>query len=147
MVPLTDAEQLQWLLSRICSDTAGVKASVAIAADGQLLAVADGMTRPAADRLRAVTFAFSALARGSGNAFELGQAGKVIIDLDRGYLMVTFVNAHRLLGIVATNDADLGALAYDMAVLTNQIASTITDVMVRETGTALATSGPVPTER
>jgi uncharacterized protein len=147
VVPGTDSAQLQWLLSRACSDIEGANESVAIAADGQLLAVSDGMTRPAADRLRAVTFAFGALARGTGQAFDLGGPGKVIIDLDRGYLIVSFISAYCLLGLVVSGDADLGALTYDVATFANQIGSALTDVMVREIGAAWATSEGVVTER
>src|SRR5204863_1437671 len=97
-----DAEQLRWLLSRFLRGTPGIMETAAIDADGELLALSEGLSRTAGQRLGAVTFACSALARGTGDAFALGPASKVVMDLDFGYLVVTALNDHCLLGIVAT---------------------------------------------
>jgi uncharacterized protein len=125
-----DAEQLRWLLSRFLRRMQGIMQTAAIAADGELLAVSEGLTRAAGRRLGAITFACNALARGTGNAFALGPASKVIMDLDHGYLVVTALNDHWLLGIVATKEVDLGALAYDVKALADQIGGTVTDDLV-----------------
>ena len=125
-----EAEQLRWLLSRFLRGMPGIVETAVIAADGELLAVSEGLTRTAGQRLGAVAFACTALARGTGNAFAMGPANKVFIDLDHGYLVVTVLNDHWLLGIVATKEVDLEALANDVTTLADQIGGTVTDDLV-----------------
>jgi uncharacterized protein len=135
-----DAEQLRWLLSRFLRRMPGINQTAAIAAGGELLAVSEGLTRAAGQRLGALTFACSALARGTGNAFALGPASKVIMDLDHGYLVVMAVNDHWVLGIVATKEVDLGALADNVKALADQIEGTVTEDLVDAMRAATARS-------
>ena len=133
------AEQLRWLLSRLCASTPGMRELVAVADDGQSLVHSDGMGRAEADRLSAVCIAFGRLAGGAGRAFDRGRPSKILTDFERGYLMVSRVNAHCLLGAVANHDANLAELAYDISVFAQQIASALTPVMVRDIRSALPT--------
>jgi hypothetical protein len=87
------------------------------------------------------------MAGGAGHAFDLDRVGLVVVDLDRGYLIVNFVNEDCLPGVVAADEADLGILTYDITVFSYLIAGAITEATVRQTAAAAATSGMAVSER
>jgi predicted regulator of Ras-like GTPase activity (Roadblock/LC7/MglB family) len=134
----TDAAQIQWLLSRFASGTAGVADTVANSSEGRLLATSDALTRTDADRLATVTAAFANLARGAGTGFDLGEPVKVVVNFDRGFLLIKTINALCVLGILATAEAEFDELAYDVTTFTNQVGGAITAAVVAELAAAIA---------
>ena len=46
--------------------------------------------------------------------YDFGSPNKVIIDLDRGYLLVSAISVGSSLGVLARKEANLGSLAYEM---------------------------------
>jgi len=50
----------------------------------------------------------------------MGTPNKVIIDLDGGYLLVSSISAGSTLGVLTSRQANLGNLAYEMAVFANR---------------------------
>jgi predicted regulator of Ras-like GTPase activity (Roadblock/LC7/MglB family) len=134
-----DPTEVHWLLSRFGSVAAGVAETVAISIDGRRLAASPGLSRAGADRLTAVTTALASLARGAGDAFDLGASSRVVVELDDGYLMVGAVNAHCRLGIVATSAADLDDLSAALTMVTRQVGAALTPAIVAELAGTVAT--------
>jgi predicted regulator of Ras-like GTPase activity (Roadblock/LC7/MglB family) len=56
----------------------------------------------------------------------------VIIDLDRGYLLVSSIGPGSALGVLAGKDANLGNLAYDMAIFANRANSVLSPALIDE---------------
>src|SRR5262245_2189957 len=122
----SEAQQFNWLLGRFATETAGVNEAIAVSSDGLLIAMSSNLTRADADRLAAITSAITSLANGAARVYDLGATNKVIIDLDRGYLLVSAISPGSALGVLANKDANLGNLAYDMAMFANRAGAVLT---------------------
>src|SRR5262245_43994588 len=128
----TEAQRFNWLLGRFAGDTAGVIEAIAVSSDGLLIAMSATLERADADRLAAITSAINSLATGASRVYDLGGANKVIIDLDRGYLLVSTLSVGSSLGVLATKEANLGVLAYEMAMFANRAGDVLTPQLIEE---------------
>src|SRR5690349_13646340 len=128
----TEAQRFNWLLGRFAGYTAGVIAAMAVSSDGLLIAMSPTLERADADRLAAITSAINSLAAGASRVYDLGGANKVIIDLDRGYLLVSTLSVGSSLGVLATKEANLGVLAYEMAMFANRAGDVLTPQLIEE---------------
>lgn len=95
--------------------TPGVLHVVAVSPEGLLLGRSDGSPRSDADTLAAITSGLTSLAGGAARTFRLGIPSKVIIEFGGGNLLVSAIGRGAMLGVVAAADADLGVIAYEMA--------------------------------
>lgn len=127
-----DAQSFNWLLNRFASETAGVSEAIAVSSDGLLMAMSSTLDRTEADRLAAITSAIMSLANGASRCYDLGEPNKVIIDLDHGYMLVSMISAGSALGVLATKSANLGNIAYEMALFTNRAGPVLTPQLVEE---------------
>jgi predicted regulator of Ras-like GTPase activity (Roadblock/LC7/MglB family) len=127
-----EAQQFNWLLSQFASNTPGVVHAIAVSSDGLLVAMSQRMERASADRLAALTSAFISLANGTSTVYDLGAPNKVVVDLDKGYLLVSSISAGSTLGVLATRSAKLGTLGYEMAMFANRTAAVLTPQLVEE---------------
>jgi predicted regulator of Ras-like GTPase activity (Roadblock/LC7/MglB family) len=132
-----EAQQFNWLLARFATETAGVVETIAVSADGLVIAMSETMRRADADRLAAITSAITSLANGAARIYTMGNTHKVIVDLDEGYLLVSAINTSCMLGVVADNSANLGNLAYDMAMFANRAGGVLTPQLIHELKTTL----------
>jgi predicted regulator of Ras-like GTPase activity (Roadblock/LC7/MglB family) len=128
----TEAQQFNWLISQFAANTPEVIDAIAVSADGLLVAMSTKLDRANADRLAAITSAVISLAHGAGKVYDLGEPNKVIIDLDRGYVLVSSISAGATLGVLATRQANLGNLAYEMAVFANRAGEVISPQLIEE---------------
>jgi predicted regulator of Ras-like GTPase activity (Roadblock/LC7/MglB family) len=127
-----EAQQFNWLLSQFASNTPGVVHAIAVSSDGLLVAMSHGMDRANADRLAAITSAFISLANGTSTVYDLGVPNKVVVDLDKGYVLVSSISAGSTLGVLATRSAKLGTLGYEMAMFANRTGAVLTPQLVEE---------------
>jgi predicted regulator of Ras-like GTPase activity (Roadblock/LC7/MglB family) len=128
----TEAQQFNWLLSQFAGNTPEVIDAIAVSSDGLLIAMSNKLDRANADRLAAITSALISLAQGAGRVYDLGVPNKVIIDLDRGYLLVSAITSGSTLGVLASRQANLGNLAYEMAVFANRAGEVISPQLIEE---------------
>jgi predicted regulator of Ras-like GTPase activity (Roadblock/LC7/MglB family) len=128
----SEAQQFNWLLGRFAAETAGVRKAIAVSADGLLIAKSADVERADADRLAAITSAMTSLANGAARLYDLGNTKKIVIDLDGGYLLVRSIGPGSSLGVLASAEANLGNLAYDMAVFSNRAGEVLTPTLVDE---------------
>src|SRR5258705_2130938 len=128
----TEAQQFNWLLSKFATNTPDVIDAIAVSSDGLLIAMSNRLSREDADRLAAITSAIISLAHGAGRVYEMGKPNKVIIDLDGGYLLVRSISAGSTLGVLTTRQANLGNLAYEMAVFANRAGEVLSPQLIEE---------------
>ncbi len=128
----TEAQQFNWLLSQFATNTPDVIHAIAVSSDGLLVAMSQRLDRGSADRLAAITSAFISLANGTSTVYDLGATNKVVVDLDKGYLLVSSISAGSAMGVLAARSAKLGTLAYEMAMFANRTAAVLTPQLVEE---------------
>ncbi|MBO0870000.1 MAG: roadblock/LC7 domain-containing protein [Micromonosporaceae bacterium] len=126
------AQRFNWLLQQFAANTPDVIDAIAVSSDGLLMAMARPGERTNADRLAAITSAIISLAHSSASVYDFGAPNKVIADFDRGYLLVSAISVGSALGVVATRNANLGNLAYDMAVFANRAGAVLTPQLIEE---------------
>jgi predicted regulator of Ras-like GTPase activity (Roadblock/LC7/MglB family) len=105
--------ELDWLLDGLIDRAAGADRAVVLSADGLLMARSRNMSIPDAEHLSAVASAFQSLSRGAGRYFGGGEVRQTIVEMEHAFLMVTAAGAGACLALIATEDADLGMLAYE----------------------------------
>jgi hypothetical protein len=128
----SEAQQFNWLLSQFATNTPEVIDAIAVSSDGLLIAMSHKLDRAAADRLAAITSAIISLAQGAGRVYDLGSPNKVIIDLDGGYLLVSSISSGAAMGVLASRQANLGNLAYEMVVFANRAGEVISPQLIEE---------------
>ena len=128
----TEAQNFNWLVSRFAQGTAGAIAAIAVSADGLLIAMSSELARQNADRLAAISSAMLGLANGVSDTHPLGQPDKIIIELERGYLLVCTISIGCSLGVLASKEASLGTIAYEMAMFANRASAVLTPQLIEE---------------
>jgi predicted regulator of Ras-like GTPase activity (Roadblock/LC7/MglB family) len=111
------AGQLDWLLDDLVRRVAEITKAVILSQDGLTLGASDTLERDDAEYLAALAAGFQSLARGAGQHFGGGTVRQTIIEMESGFLLVTAAGRGTCLAVVAGPSADLGLVAYEMAVL------------------------------
>jgi predicted regulator of Ras-like GTPase activity (Roadblock/LC7/MglB family) len=72
------------------------------------------------------------LAHGVSDCYPLGEPDKVVIELQQGYLLVCTISVGCLLGVLATKQASLGTVAFEMALFANRASEVLTPRLIEE---------------
>jgi uncharacterized protein len=122
----SSASDLAWLLDDLVDRVAEVKQAVVLSADGLLIAASRGLNREDAEHLAAVASGFQSLARGAGRQFRGGNVRQTIIEMDTMFLFVTAAGQRANLAVIGSEDADVGLVAYEMAMLVTRVGQYLT---------------------
>jgi predicted regulator of Ras-like GTPase activity (Roadblock/LC7/MglB family) len=133
----TEAQQFNWLLNQFAGNTPQVIDAIAVSSDGLLVAMSSTLQRADADRLAAITSAIVSLANGAGRVYNMGLPNRIIIDLDGGYLLVSSISVGSALGVLAAKSANLGRLAYEIAMFANRAGEVLTPALMEELKTTV----------
>lgn len=109
--------ELSWLLDDLVSRVAQVRKAVILTQDGLAVAASRGLAQEDTEHLAALAAGFQSLARGAGRHFGGGQVRQTIIEMDAGFLFVSAAGQGTCLAVLSSADADVGLIAYEMAVL------------------------------
>jgi predicted regulator of Ras-like GTPase activity (Roadblock/LC7/MglB family) len=108
--------QLDWLLDDLVMRVAHINQAVFLSQDGLALGASRGMDRADVEHLSALAAAFQSLARSTGHHFG-GDARQSIIEMTSGFFIVSAAGQGTCLAVQATTEADIGQVAYEMAIL------------------------------
>jgi predicted regulator of Ras-like GTPase activity (Roadblock/LC7/MglB family) len=137
MSPVGPSENMSWLLNNLVKKVPEVTYAIALSSDGLLLATSAGMDRATADQLAAVASGFNSLARGAGRFFGGGSVRQTIVEMEQGFLFVTAVGDGACLAILSSPGADIGLIAYEMALLVTRVGEFLTPELRAEMQAAL----------
>ncbi|MFE6904652.1 roadblock/LC7 domain-containing protein [Streptomyces sp. NPDC057717] len=126
------AEDFNWLLSRFAGNTAGVRDAIAVSSDGLMIAQCIEGERADADRLSAIVAGMTSLAGGVAGSYKLGSLNKVIVDMADGYLLISAIGCGSVMGVIASKQANLGQVAYEMTLFANRAGAALTPELIRE---------------
>ena len=112
-----DRGQLDLLLDDLVRRVGHVTKAVILSQDGMALGASQSLSRDDAEHLAALAAGFQSLARGAGRHFGGGGVRQTIIEMESGFLLVSAAGSGTCLAVIAGPDADLGVVAYEMAVL------------------------------
>jgi predicted regulator of Ras-like GTPase activity (Roadblock/LC7/MglB family) len=117
---------LHWLLDDLVARVPSVQRSVVLSVDGLLIGASQGLSREDAEHLSAVAAGFQSLARGAGRHFGGGAVRQTIIEMESAFMFVTAAGRGACLAVLAEADADIGLIAYEMAMLVQRVGQNLT---------------------
>ncbi|MFC9895990.1 roadblock/LC7 domain-containing protein [Nocardia sp. NPDC127579] len=115
-----DPHTFNWLLANFVRETDGVRDTVAVSSDGLLIAMSDGLDRAGADRLAAMVSGMASLARSASRSYSFDGLKLIMIEMGRGFLLVSALGDGSCLGVIAEGGCDVGLVGFEMAVLADR---------------------------
>ncbi|WP_280276957.1 roadblock/LC7 domain-containing protein [Nocardia wallacei] len=128
----TDPHAFNWLLTDFVRTTDGVRDAVAVSSDGLLTAMSDGLDRTDADRLAAMVSGLVSLSRSASRSYDFDGLKLIMIEMRRGFLLVSAIADGSCVGVIADSDADVGLVGYQMAVLADRAGALLTPALITE---------------
>jgi predicted regulator of Ras-like GTPase activity (Roadblock/LC7/MglB family) len=113
--------ELNWLLDDLTSRVDSIHKAVLLSTDGLAVGFSKGLDREDAEHLSAVASGFQSLARGAGRHFGGGEVRQTIVEMESAFLFVTAAAAGTCLAVLTTSEADVGHIAYEMAMLVKRV--------------------------
>jgi predicted regulator of Ras-like GTPase activity (Roadblock/LC7/MglB family) len=107
---------MNWLVARFVERVPVVRQAVVVSSDGLALAVSEGVDREAGERLAAVSSGMIGLAYGSAGRFGVGAVANVIVEMERGWMLISGIRDGSLMCVITDRECDIGTVAYEMAV-------------------------------
>jgi predicted regulator of Ras-like GTPase activity (Roadblock/LC7/MglB family) len=110
---VSQASELDWLLDDLVARVVYISKAVILSRDGLTTGASARLSKEDADHLSAAAAGFQSLARGVGRHFGGGPARQIIV--------VTAAGEGSCLAVLASSSADVGLVAYEMAVLVKRV--------------------------
>jgi uncharacterized protein len=127
--PLTSsAQDLNWLITNFVERVPPAAHAIVVSADGLPLAFSQGFPQERADQLAAVTSGLTSLTQGASRVFEGGPVTQTVVEMGQGLLLVMAISDGSSLAVLASDDCDMGLVAYEMALLVEKVGRTLTPV-------------------
>jgi predicted regulator of Ras-like GTPase activity (Roadblock/LC7/MglB family) len=112
---------LTWLLDDLVDRVPSAQQAVVLSADGLLMGATSSMAREDAEHLSAMAAGFQSLAKGASRHFRAGPVRQTVVEMEEAFLFVTAAGQGACLTVLAGSDADLGLIAYEMAMLVTRV--------------------------
>jgi predicted regulator of Ras-like GTPase activity (Roadblock/LC7/MglB family) len=125
-------QSFNWLLVNFARNTDGVRDAVAVSSDGLLIATSEGLDRDAADQLSAIVSGLTGLARSASRRHGFEGLKLIMIEMRRGFLLVSSIADGSCVGVLAEADCDVGLIGYEIAVLVDRAGAILTPSLIAE---------------
>ncbi len=112
---------LTWLLDDLVERVPTAQQAVVLSADGLMMGASAGLSREDAEHLSAMAAGFQSLAKGASRHFRAGPVRQTVVEMESAFLVVTAAGHGACLAVLAGSDADLGLIAYEMAMLVTRV--------------------------
>jgi len=112
---------LDRLLDDLAARTAHVQKAAVLSRDGFVLGTSAALSREDAEHLSALAAGLASLANGGALHFGGGKVQQTVIEMERGFLFVTAAGEGSCLAVLAAPQADVGLLAYEMALIVKRV--------------------------
>jgi predicted regulator of Ras-like GTPase activity (Roadblock/LC7/MglB family) len=108
---------LNWLLDDLIERVPSARQAVVLSADGLLIGASTELSREDGEHLAAMAAGFQSLARSASRHFQAGAVRQTVVEMDDAFLFVTAAGQGACLAVLSEADADIGLIAYEMAML------------------------------
>ncbi|MCW2641697.1 MAG: Roadblock/LC7 family protein [Dactylosporangium sp.] len=120
-VQTSSTSAFNWLLNDLVDRVPSVQRAVVLSVDGLQMGASHGLTQEDAEHLSAVAAGFQGLARGAARHFGGGPVRQTIIEMESAFLFVSAAGRGACLAVLTDADADIGLVAYEMAMLVTRV--------------------------
>ena len=118
---MSQASELDWLLDDLVARVVYISKAVILSRDGLTIGSSARLSKEDSDHLSAAAAVLQSLARSVGRHFGGGPARQIIIEMESEFLFVTAAGEGSCLAVLAASSADVGLVAYEMAVLVKRV--------------------------
>ena len=123
---LAPKNEYDWLINDFTDRVPGVAHTVAVSADGLLLAASKDLPEDRADQLAAVACGLVSLTDGAAHCFDAGNVNETIVEMDGGTMLLMSISDGSSLAALADPAQDIGQIAYEMALLVDRVGRMLT---------------------
>ena len=120
-----DDRDLDWVMSRFVEEVPDAAHAILVSADGLLMASSTSIPGERAEQVAAVSSGLASLAIGAARLFEGGAVMQTIVEMEMGFLMLMSVGDGSNLTVLTTEEADIGQVGYEMALLVDRVGRTV----------------------
>ncbi len=118
--PAPDPQDPDQVLTDFAERVPGVLRAAVVASDGVLLAVSDRAQPDQLEQLSAITAGLFSLAGATARIFDGGAVTQALVTMTRCTLVIIAIDQGSSLAVLATADADLDTVAYEMTMLVEE---------------------------
>lgn len=156
-----EARNLHWLLTNLIEEVPGLLSVAVVSSDGLLLLSSDpgriaeareayagppaGPRGSAAD-LATIVSGIGSLTIGAAKLMDVGRVKQTMVAMDEGSLFVMSISDGSLLGVHASPDCDMSAVAYHMALFVGRAGHVLTPELRDELRASLETDTETGTQ-
>lgn len=126
MTQTKQSANLTWLLDDLVERVPTAQQAVVLSADGLMMGASSGIGRDDAEHLSAMAAGFQSLAKGASRHFRAGPVRQTVVEMESAFLFVTAAGQGACLAVLASSEADLGLIAYEMAMLVTRVGQNMT---------------------
>ena len=113
------------LLDDLVDRVPAAQQAVVLSADGLMMGASATLSREDAEHLSAMAAGFQSLAKGASRHFRAGPVRQTVVEMESAFLFVTAAGQGACLAVLASSEADLGLIAYEMAMLVIRVGQTM----------------------
>lgn len=137
-----EAANFSWLLNNFARSVPEVRHTLAVSADGLLMAMSEHLDRVTGDQLAAIVSGMHSLTAGAARQLATGTVRQAIVDMEEGFLFLMSISDGSILGVVASPSCDVGMVGYEMAMLVSRTENTMTPQLISEMRASLSVGPP-----
>lgn len=127
--PDGNGSDVSWLIESFVQQVPGIAHSVAVSADGLLMAASAALPRDRADQLAAIAAGVVSLTHGAASIFEGGRVSQTVVEMESGFLIVMSISGGSCLAVLASQSCDIGQVGYEMALLVERVGAVLTPAL------------------
>jgi predicted regulator of Ras-like GTPase activity (Roadblock/LC7/MglB family) len=117
---------LDWLLDDLIDRVNEAEHAIVLSSDGLLMASSAALQRADGEHLSAVASGLQSLAKGLSEHVRGGAVKQTVVELRSRFLIVTVAGERACLAVLCTQNADIGLVAYEMAMLVARVGQYLT---------------------
>ncbi|WP_326638634.1 roadblock/LC7 domain-containing protein [Nonomuraea fuscirosea] len=125
MTPSTGTD-LNWLLDDLVGRIKETEHAIVLSSDGLLMASSADLQRTDGEHLSAVASGLQSLAKGVSDHISGGEVRQTVVEWKNQFLIVTTAGERACLAVLCAQNADIGLVAYEMAMLVARVGQYLT---------------------
>ncbi|WP_433517787.1 roadblock/LC7 domain-containing protein [Nonomuraea sp. CA-143628] len=117
---------LNWLLDDLIGRVKEAEHAIVLSSDGLLMASSAALQRTDGEHLSAVASGLQSLAKGLSEHVSGGVVKQTVVEWRSRFLIVTVAGERACLAVLCAQNADIGLVAYEMAMLVARVGQYLT---------------------